>query len=108
MGEDKAVAVGFVLCCVVLCVFVVSASVFHVVSCWHKARLSLYAVFDIIPQFAKLRVCGDTKYFQNASLIKILLTLDMSGNLLGDLPNCKFVETHYSSTKAWNLFFSDS
>ena len=43
-----------VLCCVVLCVFIVSMKVFHVVSCWHKACLSLLAVFDVIPQFARL------------------------------------------------------
>ena len=84
MGEDKAVAVGVVLCCVV-CFCVVGRSVFHVVSCWHEACLSSFAVFDVIPQFAKLRVCRDTKYFQNASLIKILPTLDKNGNLLGNL-----------------------
>ena len=47
MGEDEAVAVGFVKC-----VFVVGVSVFRVVSCWHKARLSLFIVFDVIRQFA--------------------------------------------------------
>ena len=80
-----------VLCCVVLCVFVLSAGVFFVLFLvgTREARLSLFAVFDVIPQFAKLRVCRDTKYlyFQNASLIKILPTLDKNGNLLGNF--CK-------------------
>ena len=53
MGEDEAVAVGFVLCCVV-CFCVVGGSVFRVVSCWHDTRLSSFAVFDVIRQFAKL------------------------------------------------------
>ena len=46
MGEDEAVAVGFVC--------VVGGSVIRVVSCWHDARLSSFAVFDVIWQFAKL------------------------------------------------------
>ena len=49
-----------VLCCVV-CFCVVGGSVFRVVSCGHEARLSSFAVFDVIRQFAKLLVCGDTK-----------------------------------------------
>ena len=52
------------LCCVVLCcVFLCCQRECFLccVSCWHDARLSSFAVFDVIRQFAKLQVCEDTK-----------------------------------------------